>query len=87
MQTISYDEWQEALAETHQSDEGQTTAELCELLNLSVNTLRKRIRKAEAEGRLTKGRRYERDVAGRIVPKTVYRIVPRAPKGRARRAV
>jgi response regulator of citrate/malate metabolism len=82
------EQWQTAMAEPHQSDEGYTSRELCELMHLSMNTVLKRLRMAEQQGRLKRGVRYEANVAGRVVPKDVYQLnTPRAPKGRARRAV
>jgi len=79
-QEITVNEWLAELAAfSVHDDEGRTAVELAEEAGVSVETLLKRLHKANDLGRLVVGKRRRKTLDGRVSHVPVYRVLP-APK-------
>jgi hypothetical protein len=83
---IQYEEWLAELARLGElsapTGAGLTTQAIACRTGWSVEKVRKHLALAAAEGRLVRTRVNEPNVAGYSSPKTAYRILPAAGKGK-----
>lgn len=74
---VSVAAWLDELATlSRKNDAGHTCAELAEMAGVNVKTMRERLQKAAAAGRLVAGKRTARYIDGREAGVPVYRVLP-----------